>query len=330
MASHISQEMVDLVEPLGDSAVSPSADRIKALALEKRREFLMEKEEKPMKKTIFRIVLVAALVCAMGATVFAAFGGLDLIKGIFGDSAESIQGEIVIPRVSASAGGRDMALEALVTDGFVTNMVVSLTGERPPEQALFQIETDMALRSNGWYVLEDFSAPGKTCYVVDFVSEQRFDTADITLSLNRDIAPIDLTMRVENTLGNAVVQFPQSAMAGQTQLGELQISPMGFLLIGHESDAQGGLPSTGIRLVFSDGGSEDIEVEFAPSDETVGGGGGAILVDEGQAAPLVTTFQGARNPDGELVINGQFSRVIHPEKIEKVIVGGVEYPAQTR
>ena len=88
------------------------------------------------------------------------------------------------------------------------------------------------------------------------VSEQRFDTADITLSLNRDVDPIDLTFQIENKLGNAVVDFPEGAKSGQTQLKELQVSPMGFLLICHEENPQGGLPTTNIILVFSNGKTE--------------------------------------------------------------------------
>lgn len=44
--------------------------------------------------------------------------------------------------------------------------------------------------------------------------------------------------------------------------------------------------------------------------------------------PLVISFHGTRNPDGELVINGQFSRIINPAGIEKIIVEGVEYQAE--
>ena len=215
-----------------------------------------------------------------------------------------------------------------MTDGFVTNMVVSLTGERPAATDLFTMDTETALRSNGWYVLEEFTTAAKTYYAVDFVSEQRFDAADVTLSLNLAVAPIDLSFRIENKLGNAVVTFPGGAMSGETRLVELQVYPMGFLLIGHKDDARCGLPTTNIQLVFSDGSTEDLEVEFAPSDETVGGGGGAVMSDDRDSLPLVITFGGTRNPDGELVINGQFSRIINPEGIEKVVIDGVAYPVR--
>ena len=325
LASHMPEEIIPGVEPQGDGSVSPSFDRIKQLALEKRQDNMNGKEEKPVKKTSFKIILIAAMVGLMSITAFAAFGGLEYIKSIFGDSAQSIQNEIVTPQVKASADDRDMALEALVTDGYVTNMVVSLTGDRPSDQELFTVSTGTSLRSNGWYVLEDFTTSGKTFYVVDLVSEQRFDTADITLSLNRDVAPIDLTFQIENKLGNAVVDFPEGSMSGQTQLKELQVSPMGFLLICHEENPQGGLPTTNISLVFSNGKTEVMEVEFAPSDETVGGGGGAIIDNGPKNMPLVVTFYGNRNPDGELIISGQFSRIINPAEIQKVIIDGVGY-----
>jgi|GEM_PF-7045130 len=326
MASHLPEESVHSVAPQGDDSVSPSFDRIKQLALEKRNQHLNGKEVKTVKKVSFKVILVAAMACLLGiAALAAAFGGLDYITSIFGDSAKSIQDEIVTPQVQASADGRDLALEAMVTDGFVTNMIVSLTGDQPSDEYLFTVTADTSIRSTGWYVLEDFTTSGKTFYVVDLVSEQRFDTASITLSLSRNVAPIDLSFQIENQLGNAVVNFPENAMSGQTQLKELQVSPMGFLLICHEENPQGGLPATNIRLRFSDGETEDMEVSFAPSDETVGGGGGAILTNGQQNAPLVVIFHGTRNPDGELVISGQFSRIITPAAIENVIIDGVEY-----
>lgn len=279
-----------------------------------------------MKKASIRVLFVAAIVSLMGITAFAAFGGLDLIRGIFGDSAASIQDQIVTPQVSASANGRELALEALVTDGYVTNLVVSLTGQQPSDPDLFTVSTDLALRSNGWRVYEEFSTAKKTCYVVDLVSEQRFQSADITLSLNRDVAPIELPIRMENKLGNAVISFPDGAMSGKTALKELQVSPMGFLLIAHEDDAQGGLPATRIRLLFQNGTSEEMEAEFTPSEDRVLGGGGVVMSNDPKDAPLVVSFHGTRNPDGELVVSGQFSRIINPAEIQKVVVDGAEYP----
>lgn len=326
IASWLPEETVSPIEPQGDPSVSPSPERIKQLALQKRREYLNRNEGKPVKKRTFQLLFVAAIVALTSITAFAAFGGLDFIKGIFGDSAESIQDEIVTPQISASAQGRDMALEALVTDGYVTNMVISLTGSRPSDENLFTLAADISLRSNGWHVLDDFTKPGKTYYAVDLVSEQRFDTTAVTLSLKKEVAPIDLTIQIKNNLGNAVVKFPYGTASAQTTLEELQLSPMGFLLIGHEDNAQGGLPGTNIRLLFSNGKQEDIEVEFDASDEKVGGGGGAVIGGGAEPLPLVTTFHGTRNPDGKLVINGQFSRIINPAMVEKVVIGGVEYP----
>lgn len=336
MMAHIPEEMISDIEPQGDDLHCPSPERIKELAIKKRNDYLDRNEELTMKKTAFskktiRITLIAAIVALLNITVFAAaYGGLDFIKGIFGDSAEIIENEIVTPLVSASADGRDMAVEALVTDGFITNMVVSLTGEKPSDTniELFTVTTNTGIRSNGWYELEDFSTQSKTYYAVDLISEERFNTADITLSLNKNVAPIDLSIQVKNNLGNVVINLPDGAMSGETELKELQISSMGFLLIGTEEKAQGGLPATNIRLVFSDGTTEDLEVEFDPSDELVGGGGGAILSANSKKLPLVTTFHGIRNPDSEIVISGKFSRIINPAGIEKIIVGGVEYPAK--
>lgn len=329
MVAGLPEEDVAQVNPQGDDLANPSAARIKQLALEKRQDYIAENEEISMKKASFRVVLIAAVICLVSLSAFAAFGGLEYIQGIFGESAGTIENAIVTPQVVASGEGRDLALEALVTDGYVTNMVVSLSGDRPSEEVpLFDVSVDAPLCSSNWYVLEEFSTPDKTYYAIETISEERFDTASMVISLDEGIAPITMSFDVENKLGNAVVDFPDGAMSGQTELKQLQISSMGFMLIGHEQSVQGGLPATSIQLLFADGRGESMDVEFAPSDETVGGGGGAIIGGGDEIPPLVTGFQGMRNDDGELVINGKFSRIIDPSGIEKIVVDGVEYPVQ--
>lgn len=325
MASYIPEDSVQRVEPDGDRSVLPSSERIKQLALQKRNDHFNRNEEKPVKKVHFKILLVAAIICAMSVTAFAAFGGLDYIKIIFGHSAESIQHEIVTPNVKASANNREMALEAMVTDGYITNLIVSLTGDQPSSTDLFTILSNVNISSKGWYALDQLSTSTKTFYVVDLISEERFETAGITVSLNKNVAPINLSFKIDNQLCNAVVNFPEGVMYEQTKLKQLQISPMGFMLIGHESSAKGGLPPMDIQLKFTNKKTENLEVEFEESDRTVTGGGCAIMADDPQTAPLVIKFHGTRNPEGELVISGQFSRIINPSEIEKVIINGVEY-----
>jgi hypothetical protein len=325
MASHIPEDFIQRVEPDGDEPVLPSSGRIKQLALQKRNDHLNRNEEKLVEKVHFKILLVAAIICAMSITAFAAFGGLDYIKIIFGHSAESIQNEIVTPNVTASANNREMALEAMVTDGYITNLIVSVTGDQPAPTDLFTISSNVNIVSKGWYALEQPSTSEKTFYVVDLVSEERFDTADIALSLNKNVAPINLSFKIDNQLCNAVVNFPEGSMYKQTKLKQLQISSMGFMLIGHEASVKGGLPTMSIELKFLNKKTENLEVEFEESDSTVTGGGCAIMADDPQTAPLVIKFHGTRNPEGELVISGQFSRIINPSEIEKVIIDGFAY-----
>jgi hypothetical protein len=351
MATHIPDEEVLRVNPIGDDSISPSIDRIKQLSFQKREEYLNRKEEKPVKKASFSFALVAAMVCLVSITAFAAFGGLELIKDIFGDSAEIIQNEITTPKAVATVEGREFALEALVTDGFVTNMVVSLTGKSPVESweaaraneaemtmtfpsggeesavgnDLFTLTADTDFRSTGWYPMVNFSTPDKTYFVINAVSAQRFDTAAITLALNAGDTPIELSFEAKNNLGNAVVNFPEGAKASTTTLKQLQVSSMGFMLIGHEDAAAGGLPATHIQLEYNDGKKESMDVEFSPSDETVSGGGGMVIGGTRESTPLVTTFEGSRNPDGELIVTAQFSRIINPDNIAKVLIDGIEY-----
>jgi len=339
MASRIPDEFIALVEPSGDNSIQPSPERIKQLALQKRSNYL-RKEERPMKKTPIKILLVAAIVAALSFSAFAAFGGIDYMRSLFGDSIDSIQGQIVTPLVKGSADSRELAVEALVTDGYVTNLIVSLTGDEPAalppsttespdpyDSQLFLVTYDSPMRSYGWTKLDEFSKPGKICYAIDVISERRFEKANIGIALNKDVADITLALDLENNLGNAVVDFPAGTKFGQTQLMSLQISPMGFMLTGSEDDPQGGLPPTSIQVVFDNKKTETMDVQFADGeDRLVGGGGGAIMTGRWEKAPLVTKFHGVRNPDGELVITGQFSRIINPAEIVKVVIDGVEYP----
>jgi hypothetical protein len=346
MASHIPEVSVSRVEPQGDDSVSPSFDRIKHLALEKRKNYLTESAptkkkpnregEKPMKKKLIMSILVAAMLLTMCLTAFAAGGGLDYLKSIFGDSIESIQNETVTtPLVTASANGRDMALEAMVTDGYVTYMIVSLTGEQPTLEAwdLFAVTTDLDIKLYSWDVLEEFTVSTKSFYVVYLVSEERFDAGEITLSLNRDIAPIDLSFQIENKLGNTVITFPENTISGSAQLIELQVSPMSFLLICNEENPLRAPHPISIRLVFSDGKTEDLFTEaylshsdFSDIDlsETamLYGHHMFITIEDG---PLAKALSIMKNPDGELVYDGLFSRIINPASIEKVIIDGKEY-----
>ena len=330
MASRIPDAFVAQVEPSGDDSIQPSSERIKQLALQKRGNYL-RKEEKPMKKAPIKILLAAAIVVALSFSAFAAFGGIDYLRSLFGDSIDSIQDQVVTPLVKGSDGDRELAVEALVTDGYVTNLIVSLTGDEPTEdykigeQQLFTMTGDFRMFS--WTKMDDFSKPGKTYYAIDFLSEQRFDKANISIALRKNVADITLSFAIENNLGNAVIDFPEGAKSGNTRLLALQISPMGFLLTGNEENPQGGLPPTSIQVVFANKKTENMDVNFAPGDEngTVSGGGGAIMVEKWQKAPLVTRFHGVRNPDGELVITGQFSRIINPADIVKVVIDGVEY-----
>lgn len=329
MASHIPAESISRVEPIGDGAVDFSPQRIKELALHKRRDALNmdiinRKEEKRMKKWSFKLLVAAVMICILSVGAFAALDGFGYIRSIFGESADSIQNAVVTPYLSEKDEGREMALEAVVTDGFVTNLVVSLTGDAPQEQDLFQVDSGASTRSIGWYLMEEFSTPEKSYYAIELVEETRFESAAVTVALNKEIAAITLSFRVNNSLGHTAVVFPEGAKSGDVALEELQVSPMGFLLRGIEDDAKGGLPATNIRLVFADGTTEDIQAEFDVSEATVAGGGGVIL-GGGDDMPLAAAFNGTRNPDGELVITGQFSRIIDASSIEKVIIDGVEY-----
>lgn len=278
------------------------------------------------------LCLGAALLggCGKQTANIVAADGLDYMKNVFGDSAQILESGIVTIGSATTGQGREMTLEVVATDGLVTNMIVSLTGDVPQkgiEPFLFQSE-NLRPRSIRSKLLDDFSGKEKSVYLVELVCEERFDTGELTLLLNEDIAPLSLSFTIENKLNAALVVFPDGTVSGESELRKLQVSPMGFMLDCYEGNAEGGLPSTAFQLLFQDGHTEELHLEFMPSDETMGFGGGSAILGGAGELPLITDYYGTRDSNGGFAITGQFSRVLDVANIEKVVVGELEYSVE--
>lgn len=222
----VSQMPEELLTHMDYEASHPLSDeRIKALALEKRQNHIAKEKEPDMnksrKRTLPKIFLVAAIVCALSITVLAS-GGLNFFKNLFGGGSEIIEPAVVTPIVYQEIDDISLSVEAMVTDGYVTNLILALKGAHPADEAeLFHISSNVDLSSSGWHEMKDFSSKGTTYYNMRLVSLERFETAELKLSLNPDLAPISLDVTLNNQLGNALLQFPSDTTTGTVTLSEM-------------------------------------------------------------------------------------------------------------
>lgn len=91
------------------------------------------------------------------------------------------------------------------------------------------------------------------------------------------------------------------------------------------------MPNEVISIVMQDGRVQEIMPEWAfdqigAGDEPVSGGGGAVVVGNGQKEPLVVQTTGNRNPDGKVVTESIFSQVLNLDDVKAVLIGETEYP----
>lgn len=332
----------ELEEIINDTQAPLSGTNIKILAKNKRKENLsspkekknnMENKKRPIKLGIKLIAIVAAI-AAMSLSVFA-FSQSDMMRSLFGGkNKDIIDNAIVIPVAEESVDGKSMSIQSVLTDGYLTNIIVCVENAAPiniySEQQSFTVTSNSEMTYWGVNTMDDFSSATKQYFNININSSQSLNNADVTIALNPEIAPITLTTSIQNNLNSAYVTFPQNTFSGEAKLEKLQISPMGFLLNATESQAKGGLPNTVITVVFDDGHTEEIETSFdaVSSDDEypMMGGGGAIIDPDLENGEFVKMFYGERNQSGQLSLGGEFARIIDINTIKEVVIDGVSYP----
>ena len=340
MCAFLQERFYETVEPKSQPDIS--SRRIRELALSKLRQQSAnvggntQNKEKHMKTSI-KVLLIAAIVFAMSVTAFASFGGLEYFKAIFGDSAGAVEDYIQFPAASTENESYRLTVESLLSDGFKTDLIVSLTakdGKAPGHDPKDMFSTrftggDASLSSSSYQELYDFSVKSKKYYHLELTSLSNSASAEVTVALKEELAPLSVTIPTDGTLtARKQIQVKTEDYAEQNYYPEtVQLSPMGVLVIGSEKEAKGGLPTAQIFVKMKDGKSEELisEASFDDSEETVSGGGGVVLGAEGETAPLVTGTMGERNPDGKVVTTGTFSRILNLDEVQAIIVDGVEY-----
>lgn len=347
MCSFLQDRHYEAIEP--ETHFDPaSAARIKELALVKlSRQSSTQNityKEKPMKKLTFRIVLAAALVCAMSMTAFAAFGGLDFFRSIFGDSARIAEEHIQFPMASAADDTYRLTVESLLSDGFKTDLIISLSamnGKLPAFDPINMFQTDLISADNNadtgmagisYQEMPEFSQENKQYYHLEYTSQQSHASAKMKVSLQEASAPLSVTVPVGNAMARKEIHVNEEDYTGKSYCPQtIQLSPMGVLVVGSEKEVKGSLPTAQIFLQMKDGSQEELisANSFDSGDETlVMGGGSLVISDSEEDQPLVSQTAGSRNPDGLMIISGYFSRILNLDEVQSILVDGVTYPLQ--
>lgn len=344
MCSLLLERHYESIEPAAPSDPA-SSERIRELALARLARLHEEqKKEKPMKKTSLRILIAAAMICAMSLTAFAAFGGLEFFRSIFGDSARIAEEHIQSPMAAAENNDYQMTVESLLSDGFKTDIIVSLSAKKGKVPAfepmnmftmqfldqseLEQPDKELNIDSFSYEEMPEFSQKNKQYYHLQLTSLSSHDSAQVKVSLREDLSALSVTTPITGTMARKDIHVKAEDYADQNYYPEtVQLSPMGVLVIGSEKEAKGGLPTAQIFLQMKDGVQEELisQLSFDDGDETVMGGGSAVISGPGEAQPLVINTQGMRNPDGKAVTCGYFSRIIDLDDVQCIIVDDVVY-----
>ncbi len=345
MCAFLHERFFETVEPTAHSDIS--SQRIRELAFSKLRQqgvqsgAGIQKKEKHMKTSI-RILLVAAIVLAMSVTAFAALGGLDFFKSIFGDSAATVQDLIQFPSASTENDSYRLTVESLLSDGFKTDLIVSLTSkdnktiEHDPQGMLNAefVGVENFSGSSSYREMPEFGSKSQKYYLLELDSMSNLSSADIAVSLKESFAPLSVTVPLDGALtAHKEIQVKAEDYAESNYYPEtVQLSPLGVLVIGSEKQAMGGLPTAQIYVQMKDGSREELmsKTSFDSADDgvTVSGGGGAVILGPNETAPLVVGTMGVRNPDGKVVTTGTFSRILNLDDVQSIIVDDAEYLLQ--
>jgi hypothetical protein len=336
MCGFLEERFYEPIEPTAHADVSQ--ERIRALAFAKLRDqndTSIQKKEKHMKTSV-KILLAAALVCVMSVTAFATMGGMDFFRAIFGDSAEVAADYVQFPEASVENDDYRLSTESLLSDGFKTDLIVSLTakGEQTLPDDTYDIFNsvlpDTGMNSASYEELPDFGSKTKRYYHLALTSLDNHSDSEVTVSLKEELAPLSVTVPVGDAMtARKEIQINAADYAEQNYCPEtVQLSPMGVLVIGSEKEAKGGLPTAQIFVQMQDGSREELisRESFDEGDgETVSGGGGSVMVGLFDTPPLVTETMGKRNPNDKVVITGSFSRILNLDDVQAIVVDDVEY-----
>ena len=349
LSSGLGDLLPEGLEPENTSGLAPDPGRIKELTMKKLAQQRRLQtgpgeeapppaagKEKPMKKNTVRIILAAAVVCLLSVTALA-LGGADFFQAIFGREALSVQDQIETPMASAENGDYRLSAVASLSDGYKTNLVLSLEslrgdGSQKDAQGRIGAMTAAESASVACTPLPEFDSGGISYYRLEVPTLQSHAGEAITAVLEGEEgeAPLLLEVAPEKRLAALTVEIPEEAFAGENyRPEEVQLSPLGVLVIGAEEEAQGGIPNVQILAVLEDGSQVEIMPLWAfdsgSGGSTAVAGGGAVEAAPWEEEPLVVHTSGARNLDGKTVTTANFTRVFPVDQVTAIIVNGISF-----
>ena len=294
------------------------------------------KSKKRAVKKPLRILLIAAMLCLVSVGVFAATGGLGYFESIFGGSADSVKDDISSPHISVSNGARTLAVESVLSDGYKTDIVVSLESSKNDKTAkdpidLFSVDCGQECGSYACNSLPDFDKGKKHYYDIKLTSLKNYISETVNISVNNEEKPLKVSVPLEHSTASKTISIDTELYKGKAYKPEsVELSPLGVMLIGSEGKLSENTEVTlpDIALLMKDGSKEDLDLGGMVDFGTEGSGGGVVVDDGGlfnRSTPLVTESAWNRNPGKKDVIAGYFSRIIDLDNVKAVLVDGTEY-----
>ena len=360
LCSHLDEHFYEDMDVQNMTGLNPSEDRIKKLVFQKLKDEsadfgspssnksknISKNKTTRLSKKAGHLLLIAAIVCLFATTVFAAAGGFDYFRSVFGDSTENVKDSISFPMNQTGNGEYQISLESMLTDGYKINLIMSLENVKGKaldqkalenELELFQTSltppssvipgNDEPSMSYTCSQLPDFGTKSKKFYHIQIDALANCLNYNLNISLNDELADLTIHSAIQGAAAAKEISI-NKVLDDQYTLATVQLSPLGVMVIGREVSPSGGLPTPQIDVKFKDGTIDEMmsATSFDSGDgETVTGGGGAVIGEDPMTGPLVISTYGRRNPDGKVVTTGDFGRIINLDDVASIIVNGMEY-----
>lgn len=298
------------------------------------------------KKMPLRIGLIAAAVCLLSVTAFAAAGGPDFFKSIFGSSAKTAESDIRSPRISASDENYKMTVESLLSDGYKTDLVVSLKslkGKKITADPFSLFSVSMKGKSPdaddlnySCEALDDFSGDGIYYYHIQTDSMSSCLASTFVVS-EKEEKSLKVEVPVEYSMAVKTVAIPAQKYQNKNYRPEgVQLSSLGVMVIGSEKKEAHEIPNPEVSIQMKDGSKIQLLESNVQSDSGESNSSdairaqGEVILDPvlGQQMPLVTEMSAERNPGDKSVVAGYFTRILNLDDVKSILVDNTEYLLQ--
>lgn len=332
-------------------------ERIKSLAFAKLQieGDTDEKEIITMKRASYRILIAVALIAVLTTTAFAA-GGLDFFRSMFGNSIDRANDSIQNVSVSTENENIKMTAEQLISDGYYTKIIVSLTPLSEEGRNILErdhlnevnIAIDAHVKDNienpksmdvisgGMQRMPEFDTKDKEYFCSTYESNSSY--ADMPIEIKLKTYDRKENMKCEELLMLTIddpksitsqksIEFPvPDDKLNSSYPVSLTVNSISAVLTLQEPKGSFDTPTVDVTIVMKDGSKEKIFEEGWISEGGGQGGGGATFSDDHGALPLATSYSYRRDLDtSQIIQTAGFSQIIEPSTIDYVKVDGKKY-----